>query len=178
MAEDAVAHRLAEVEARAVALQPLDDAQRVLVVLEAAAEALAAGRRRDRLADVAERRVAEVVPHPDRLDEVLVEAQRARDGAGDLRHLERVREARAVVIALGRHEHLRLVLQAAERLAVDDPVAVALERRAQAAVLLGPRARGGVGGRGERRELRSLLCANARGERVRDGTARVRGGSH
>src|SRR5204863_6460908 len=46
--------------------------------------------------------------------------------ARNLRDLERVREAGAVVIARGREEHLRLVLQPAERLAVDDAIAVAL----------------------------------------------------
>ena len=50
--------------------------------------------------------------------------------------LERVREPRAVVVALGRDEHLRLVLEPPERLGVHDPVAVALERRAQRAVVL------------------------------------------
>jgi len=82
------------------------------------------------------------------------------------------------VVALGRDEHLRLVLQAAERLRVDDAVAVALERRAQPALLLGSLARGRVGRRGERGELRGLLRAHARRERLGDGTARVRGGSH
>ena len=47
----------------------------------------------------------------------------------NLRHLERVRQPRAVVIAGRREEHLRLVLQPAERLAVDDAIAIALERR-------------------------------------------------
>jgi hypothetical protein len=36
----------------------------------------------------------------------------------------------AVVVALRRHEHLGLVLQATKRLAVHDPVAIALKRRA------------------------------------------------
>ena len=79
------------------------------------------------LAGVAERRVAEVVAERDRLGQVLVEPQRARDRARDLRDLERVRQARAVVVALGREEDLRLVREAPERLAVDDAVAVALE---------------------------------------------------
>ena len=52
----------------------------------------------------------------------------------DLRDLQRVGQPRAVVVALGRDEDLRLVLQAAERLGVHDPVAVALQRRAQPAV--------------------------------------------
>ena len=63
--------------------------------------------------------------------EVLVEAERTSDGAGDLCDLERMRETRAVVIALGRQEHLRLVREAPERLAVEDSVAVALELSAQ-----------------------------------------------
>ena len=93
------------------------------------------------LADVPERRVPEVVAEPDRLDEILVQPQRPRDRARDRGHLERVGEPRAVVVAARRHEHLRLVRQPAERLAVHDPVAVALERRAQRAVLLGVRPR-------------------------------------
>ena len=101
---------------------------------KAAAEALAQAGVEDRLADVPERRVAEVVAEPDRLGEVLVERQRPRDRPRDLRDLERVRQPRAVVVALGRDEDLRLVLQAPERLAVHDPVAVALQRRAQRAV--------------------------------------------
>ncbi len=89
------------------------------------------------LAGVAERRVAEVVPERDRLGQVLVELQGAGHGAGDADHLERVREAGAVVVALGGDEDLGLVLEPAERLCVDDTVAVALEWRAQRALLLG-----------------------------------------
>ena len=103
------------------------DPQRVLVVAELPAEALLQARVEHRLADVPERRVAEVVTEPDRLGEVLVEAQRASDRARDLGDLERVGQPGAVVVALGRHEHLRLVLQPAERLAVDDAVTVALQ---------------------------------------------------
>ena len=130
VAEDAVADGLAEVQA----LEVVDDAQRVLPVTEAGAEALAQARVESVLADVAEGRVPEVVAEADRLREVLVEAERAGDGPRDLRDLERVRQPRAEVVALGGDEHLRLVLQATERAAVDDPVAVALERRAQPAV--------------------------------------------
>ncbi len=68
----------------------------------------------------------------ERLGEILVERQRARDRAGDLRHFETVGEPRAVVIALMLHEDLGLVLQPPERRRMDDAVAVALERRALA----------------------------------------------
>src|SRR5581483_3809123 len=66
--------------------------------------------------------------------------------------LDRVGEPGAVVIALRRDVHLRLVLEAAERLAVHDPVAVALERCAHRRVLLVQLAPRRVGALGERRE--------------------------
>jgi len=66
------------------------------------------------LAGVPEGRVPEVVREGDRLGEVLVQVECARDRARDLRDLDRVREARPVVVALGRDEDLRLVLEAAE----------------------------------------------------------------
>ena len=167
--EDAVAHLVREVEAAAVALEHVDDAQRVLVVAEAAVEALAQRAVERRLARVAEGRVPEVVAEADRLGEVLVEAQRARDGARDPDRLERVREARAVVVALGRDEDLRLVLEPPERLAVGDAVAVALERAAQPARLLldEPAARLRRA-HGERREPARLLGVEARQEGVGD----------
>ena len=130
VAEDAVAHRIGEVQA----LDVIDDAQRVLVVAEVAAEALLRAPVEHLLADVPEGRMPEIVAEPDRLDEILVQRQRARDRPRDLGHLERVRQPRAVVIALRRDEDLRLVLQAPERLGVHDPVAIALEGRAQPAV--------------------------------------------
>ena len=77
VAEDAVADLLGEVEPAAVALERVDDPQRVLPVVEAAAEALAQAAVEHVLADVPERRVAEVVAEADRLGQVLVE-RRAR----------------------------------------------------------------------------------------------------
>ena len=97
--DDPVADRLGQVQARPVALERVDDPQRLLVVLEPRAEALAQAAVEHLLADVPERRVAEVVAEPDRLDEVLVQRERARDRARDLRDLERVRQPRAVVVA-------------------------------------------------------------------------------
>ena len=92
-------------------------------------------------------RVAEVVAEPDRLGQVLVQPQRPRHRARDEAGLERVGEPGPVVVALGRDEHLRLVLEAPERLRVDDPVAVALERRPHRAVGLRLAAIRRVGGR-------------------------------
>ena len=97
----------------AVVLEHVDDAQALLVVLEPAGNE----RLQDALARVSERRVAEIVAERDRLGQLLVQPQHLGDAARDLRHLERVGQPRAVVIALGREEDLRLVLQPAERLA-------------------------------------------------------------
>ena len=89
------------------------------------------------LARMPEGRVSHVVPEADRLHEILVEPQRPRDDARDRRRLERVGHPRAVVIALGIDEDLRLSLQPPERLRVDDAVAVALELGANLAGVLG-----------------------------------------
>ena len=89
-------------------------------------------------AGVTERRVPEVVPQRDRFGQLLVQAQDLGNGARDLRHLERVRESRPIMVARRRKEDLGLVLQAAERLAVDDSIAVALKCRADVVFRLGP----------------------------------------
>ena len=72
--EDPVAHLGGQVQPAAVALELVDDAEGVLVVPEPAVEALAQHLVERVLAGVAERRVPEIVPEPDRLDEVLVQA--------------------------------------------------------------------------------------------------------
>ena len=107
--------------------------ERLLVVAEASPEALVHGRVERVLARMPERRVAHVVAEADRLDEILVQPQRPRDDARDRGRLERVGHPRAVVVALGVDEDLRLALQPPERLGVHDAVAVALERRAHGA---------------------------------------------
>ena len=123
--EDPVDHLACQVE-------PLGDACRLLVVAEAA---LVAEQLVERgLTRVAERRVTRVVAETDRFRQVFVQAECARDDAGDAGRLERVRHARAVVVARGVDEDLRLALQPPERLRVDDAVAVALERRADTAL--------------------------------------------
>ena len=118
--EDPVADLVGEVERAR-------DRERLLVVAEAPAEALLHRGVERVLAGVPERRVPHVVAEPDRLDEVLVQPERPRDDARDRSRLERVGHARAVVVALGIDEDLRLPLQAPERLRVDDAVAIALE---------------------------------------------------
>src|SRR5205823_3417214 len=83
---------------------------------------------------------AEIVAERDRFGELLVKAQHLGDGPRDLRYLQRVRQPGPVVIARRREEDLRLVLQTSEGLAVDDPVAVALERGPDVVFRLGAEA--------------------------------------
>ena len=117
------------VELGVAPLQLGDDAQGLGVVVEAAHTASSSSSQR-LLAGMAERRVAEIVGQRDAPRQILVAAQRAGQSAGDLRHLDRMGQPRAVVVALVGDEDLRLVLQPAEGGRMDDAVAVALERRA------------------------------------------------
>ena len=91
------------------------------------------------LAEVAERRVAEVVAERDGLGEGLVEPQRPGQRPRHLGDLQRVGEPGDEVVAVGVQEDLRLVLEPAEGLGVQDPVAVALERRPERVLRFGPR---------------------------------------
>ena len=132
------------VEIRIGVLEAGHEPQAVAVVVEAAG----IGERLPQriLAGMAERRVAEVVGEAQGLGQVLVEAERARHGAADLRDLDRMGQADAEMVAVGGDEHLRLVAQAAEGDRMDDAVAVALENVARAprtavGFLVGPAAR-------------------------------------
>ena len=83
-----------------------------------------------------ERRVSEIVTKADRLGQILVQAQRPGDTAGDAGGLERVREPGTVMVAARVDEDLRLVLEPAEGLRVHDPVSIPLKRRSQPTVVL------------------------------------------
>ncbi len=89
------------------------------------------------LAGVAERRVAKVVDERHALRQVLVKLQGARQGTGDLGDLDRVRQARAIMIAVLRDEDLRLVLQTAKSRRMDDAVAIALKFGTRGAAAFG-----------------------------------------
>ena len=116
------------VECRVTPLEAGHDPQRLGIVIEAAI-----GRHQPvelLLPGMPERRVAEIVRQGDRLGQILVEPKRPGDRAGDLRHLETMGEAGAIMIPLVIDEHLRLVLEPAECGGMDDPVAIPLEDRA------------------------------------------------
>lgn len=76
---------------------------------------------------MAEGRVADVMREAECFRQIFIQPQRARNRAANLRHLKAVGQADAIMIAVGRHEHLCLVAQTAKRDRVDDPVPITLE---------------------------------------------------
>jgi hypothetical protein len=128
---------------RVANLDFLGDRQRVAIVREPAVIGQALIERV--LAGMSKRRMANVVKQGQRLDQVLVQPQRSADRASDRRHLMRVGQPRAVIVAHLAGEDLHLAAQAAERAAMHDPVAVALERPAIAMLRLGVPAAARVG---------------------------------
>ena len=90
------------------------------------------------LSNMAEWRVSKVMTKPNCFGQILIELQRPRNGSGDLSYLKRMRQPRPIVIPKRRNKNLRLVLEPTERLAVDNPVAVTLERSPQSARDLRP----------------------------------------
>jgi hypothetical protein len=165
--QDPVTDFPGEVEPATVAFEEVDDAQRVLVVTERKIKALAQDLVERVLSGVTERRMPEVVTESDRLDEILVQAKSPRHASRDPRRLERMRQSRTEVIAARIDENLRLVAQSPERLRVDDPIAVALERRPEATwfLLALPAARL-VRPNAERREPSFFVLAHRRFESV------------
>ena len=144
---DRLAHLPAQVEPRKVGVALLefgDHPVALSVVIEAAArrhpgvELLLTG--------VTEGGVPQIVAERDRLHQILVQTEPPRGGPGDLCHLQRVRQTGPVVVPLVIDEHLGLVLEAAERGAVDDTVAIALERAPLRALLLRHLSASGVAG--------------------------------
>ena len=132
------------------ALEFGDDAQAMAVVVEA--PVLGHAGVEGVFAGMSEGRVAKVVAKRDRFGEVVVEFQRPGQRARDLRHLDRVGQAGAKMIAVVIDEYLGLMREAAEGGRMDDAVAVALEFRARRRWRLGDEAPGrtrcvgGVGG--------------------------------
>ena len=120
--DDAVAHLPRKVQPPPLLFQHVHHPQALPVMGKAAGAQLI----QRALARMAEGGVPQVVPQGDGLGQVLVQAQGAGDSAGDLRHLQRVGQPGAVVVALRREKDLGLLLEPAERLAVDDAVPVPL----------------------------------------------------
>ena len=110
------------------------------------------------LARVPKGRVPQVMGQRNGLNQIFVQPQRARHGATQLRHLQRVCEPRAKQVAFMVQKNLRFVHQPPKRGGVDDAVAVALKVGARGRGLFGiaaaTRMRGVTGVAGQRHFLR------------------------
>ena len=83
------------------------------------------------LAGVAKGGVAQIMGQRHGLCQIGIKPKCACDGARDLRHLNRMGQARAVIIALMLYKNLCLVLEPAKGRGMDDPVAISLKRVAK-----------------------------------------------
>ena len=88
------------------AFKPHHGAQRLRIVAKAAV--LGHGLGQGVFARVAKGGMAKVMRKAQRLGQVLIHPQGARQNAANLRNLDAVRQARAVMVAIGRDEHLCL----------------------------------------------------------------------
>ena len=88
------------------------------------------------LPGMSERSVSQIMSKGDRLHQILIQLQRPGNGSGYLRHLKGVCKSCAVMVALGRYEHLGLVLHPSERLTMYYSVSVPLEIRSYIAFFL------------------------------------------
>ena len=135
MFEDALPRLKGEIEAVVLGVpffEPIHHAQALQVVLKTPKPGHAAMQRI--LPRMPKRRMPQVMGQRNRLDQVLVDLQRPRNGPPELRHLQRVGQPGAEQIPLVVEEHLRLVDQAPERRGMHDPITVPL--------VLGARRRG------------------------------------
>ena len=97
------------IEGRVAGLKLGDDSQRLGVMIEAAVRSHQLIEHI--LASVAKRRVAKIMGKRKRLGEIVVEAERAGERAGDLTDLQRMGESGAKMVAFVRNKNLRLVGQ-------------------------------------------------------------------
>ena len=152
MPENALPDFVRKVKPAPLSFYTLHDVKALPVVSEAAGQNLV----QLVFTDMPKRCVSKVMPKPYRLGEVFIEIERARDGARNLADFESVGKAGNIVVAQWRNEDLRLMLQPAERLAVEDAVSVALVFSAYIGWRLGDGASGGLAGLRRKRGQASL----------------------
>ena len=127
VAQRAVEHLQADV----TAIQHVHDAHGMHVVVEIAPGALVVALRQEALAGVAERRVAQVVPQRDGLDQLAVQPQQPSDVARDAADQLHVQASAADIVVFHQAEHLRFAGVAVVSGNVDDLVDVAREGASQ-----------------------------------------------
>ena len=89
------------------------------------------------LSRMAERSVTKIMSQGDRFSQIFIQAQGFGDRSGVLRHLQRVRHARSVMVAVRRQKDLGLILKSSEGFAMKDTVPVPLKNRPDVTLLFG-----------------------------------------
>lgn len=110
----------------AVLRKPRDDAERLLVMFKARSPLLHP-MMQCLFARMAEWRVTQVMGERDAFRKILIQAHRTRKVSAELRYFHRVRQARAVMIPLPFHKHLRFAFEPPKSISVDDPIPIALQ---------------------------------------------------
>ena len=132
MLADTVNHFPRKIQTGAVLLQNGNHANALLIVGKA--------KRTDTverpLPRMPERRVSEVMPKGNGLRKILVQKKCLGDRSRNLRNLQRVCHAGAVMVPLRCQKHLRLILQSTEGFGVDDAVPVPLKNGPDITLLL------------------------------------------
>src|SRR5271163_1357556 len=107
-------------------LEVLDNAQGMKIVVKAEA-VLAHGGVESAFPRVSKRRMPDVVDQREGLGQVLIQAKRTRNRAGDRRDLESVRQAATEMVGIAVGKNLRLASHASEGTGMGHASAIALE---------------------------------------------------
>jgi hypothetical protein len=86
---------------------------------------------------MAERSMSDIMTQRDRLDQIQIQIQCARNGGRDVVHIDHMLDARANMIVLGIEKNLGLMTKSSESLRINDPSRIALERRSNHTGLFG-----------------------------------------
>ena len=127
MLDDSLAHLKSKIQPGMgwkALFEMFGDAQGMKIVVKGAAMP-AHQRIEAAFSGMAERRMANVVNKRESFREIGIQAERFRNGARDLRDLERVRQAVAEMIGITSGEDLRFGFEAAKSARMNDAVAVA-----------------------------------------------------
>ena len=120
--QDPVANLPGQVQPLPLLLQHLHNTDTLLIMREP----LAAEPVEHRLPRMTKRRMPQIVAKRNCLGQFLIQPQRDCKRLCNLVDLKRVRQARAVMVALRRQKNLRFLFQTPERFAVQNTVAIAL----------------------------------------------------
>jgi hypothetical protein len=155
MRENTLTDLFGKIQSLTFVFKRFNDPYTLLVMAETIREQFVEGS----FADMTVWRMAQIMSQGDCFRKVFIQAERTGQRPCDLSHLQRVRQARSVMVTLRRQKNLCFEFQPAKGFAVDDPVTVALKISANIAGdnrKIPSGAIGGTGGPGCK-QLRFLL---------------------